>query len=302
MSMQIHVDPAGLTQEQREAVAGFILAYPKAPRTIIDNLAVNISAGEFARVPQFAASVDPVADLAKDGDLTDAAIAFGPPGDPAAFAAFGKPAPLPAGAIAPSTAAAPLASTAPVAMPFSTNPAPVPGLPAAPPANVAPPVAPPTANHAMVDSRGFPWDGRIHAGSRATVADGTWRKKPKVDGTLVAQVEAELKQLMGAPAAPPPPNAFASSPPPAGAVAGLPNAAPVPPMGAAPSPTADPKLAYVALIGRVAAAVPAGKITQEEVNQCCQQFGVPALPLAGNRLDLIPHIAASVDAIIAARS
>lgn len=28
MSMQIQVDPAGLTQEQREAVAGFILAYP----------------------------------------------------------------------------------------------------------------------------------------------------------------------------------------------------------------------------------------------------------------------------------
>ena len=28
MSMQISVDPAGLSQEQREAVAGFILAYP----------------------------------------------------------------------------------------------------------------------------------------------------------------------------------------------------------------------------------------------------------------------------------
>lgn len=275
MSMQIHVDPAGLTQAQREAVAGFILAYP-----------VAVHNPEFARVPQFAAApVDPVADLARDGDLTDASIAFSPPGDPAAFAAFGKPAPLPLGAIAPSTAAAP-------------------GLPVAPPANVAPPVAPPTANLAVVDKRGFPWDSRIHAGSRATVADGTWRKKPKTDQALVDQVEAELRQLMGAPAAPPaPPNAFASSPMPAGAVAGLPSAAPVPlPPAAAPSSTADPKLAYVALIGRVAAAVPAGKITQEEVTQCCQQYGVPALPLAGNRLDLIPHIAASVDAIIAARS
>jgi hypothetical protein len=300
MSMQIHVDPAGLTQEQREAVAGFILAYP---------VAVHKPA-EFARVPQFAASVDPVADLARDGDLTDAAIAFSPPGDPAAFAAFGKPAPLPPGAIAPSTADAPLASTAPVAMPFSTNPAPVPGLPAAPPANVAPPAVPPTAHPAITDKRGFPWDARIHAGSRAMVADGTWRKKQKLEQTFVDQVEAELRQLMGAPAvhlapaAPPaPPNAFASSPMPAGAVAGMPSAAPVPlPPAAAPSSTVDPKLAYVALIGRVAAAVPAGKITQEEVTQCCQQFGVPALPLAGNRLDLIPHIAASVDAIIAARS
>lgn len=299
MSMQIHVDPAGLTQEQREAVAGFILAYPKAQATV---WGTNVTVGEFARVPQF--TVDPVADLARDGDLTDAAIAFSPPGDPAAFAAFGSPPPLLPGAIAPSTAVAPPASTVPVAMPFSTNPAPVPGLPAAPPANVAPPAAHPTVNLAMVDSGGFPWDGRIHAGSRATIANGTWRKKQKLDQAFVDQVEAELRQLMGAPSAPPaPPNAFVSSPPPAGAVAGLPSAAPVPPpQAAAPSPTADPKMAYVSLIGRVAAAVPAGKITQEEVTQCCQQFGVPALPLAGNRLDLIPHIAASIDAIIAARS
>lgn len=42
------------------------------------------------------------------------------------------------------------------------------------------------------DSAGMPWDERIHASSRATVADGTWRKKRGVSDELVAEVEAEL--------------------------------------------------------------------------------------------------------------
>lgn len=42
------------------------------------------------------------------------------------------------------------------------------------------------------DSAGMPWDERIHASSRATVADGTWRKKRGVSDELVAEVETEL--------------------------------------------------------------------------------------------------------------
>ncbi len=44
-----------------------------------------------------------------------------------------------------------------------------------------------------VDSAGFPWDERIHAPSKATNKDGTWRKKKKLDDAFVASVEAELK-------------------------------------------------------------------------------------------------------------
>lgn len=42
-----------------------------------------------------------------------------------------------------------------------------------------------------VDSAGNPWDERIHASSRGTVADGTWRMKRGVSDELVAQVRAE---------------------------------------------------------------------------------------------------------------
>ncbi len=44
------------------------------------------------------------------------------------------------------------------------------------------------------DSAGMPWDERIHASSRATVADGTWRKKRGVSPEEVAAVEATLIQ------------------------------------------------------------------------------------------------------------
>lgn len=43
-----------------------------------------------------------------------------------------------------------------------------------------------------VDSRGLPWDERIHAGTKATNADGSWRNKRGVDKALVEAVEAEL--------------------------------------------------------------------------------------------------------------
>jgi hypothetical protein len=52
-----------------------------------------------------------------------------------------------------------------------------------------------------VDSKGTPWDGRIHSESKATVADGTWRKRRGVSDELFNEVMAEL--TAGAP--PPPP-------------------------------------------------------------------------------------------------
>lgn len=48
------------------------------------------------------------------------------------------------------------------------------------------------------DSAGLPWDARIHAASKATVADGTWRKKRGVSDEEVAAVEAELRGTDGA--------------------------------------------------------------------------------------------------------
>lgn len=110
------------------------------------------------------------------------------------------------------------------------------------------------------DSAGMPWDARIHASTKGTNEDGTWRKKRKVDATLVAAVEAELRGN-AAPVAPvavpqpvPMPTAIpmtAAMPAPVAAVAApapvampapmpAPVAAPMPAPVPAPMPVAEP--------------------------------------------------------------
>jgi hypothetical protein len=70
-----------------------------------------------------------------------------------------------------------------------------------------------------VDSAGNPWDARIHASSKATVSDGTWRMKRGVDRATAAEMtpmppklimitsdemEAELRGQRPVTSAPPP--------------------------------------------------------------------------------------------------
>lgn len=51
------------------------------------------------------------------------------------------------------------------------------------PTNDAPPAT---------DKNGLPWDERIHAGTKALNADGTWKKRRGVDDATIAAVTAEL--------------------------------------------------------------------------------------------------------------
>ena len=350
MSMQISVDPAGLTQEQREAVAGFILAYPskacggtchKDTTEVVTVRVPNETAAAVAANPAgavqalTAAVLDPeIAQLAKEGGEFDASVAFGAPaGDAAAAAVFGStPAPLPLGATAaPFIAVAAPSLTAPAdttATTFAAIPtAPVPPAPnSAPAAAIAAPQTGSPVGGVDLDKTGLPWDGRIHAESKAKIADGTWRKKRGVDPALVVTVEAELRQVMGAaPAAPlapvapiPAPQAATVTMPTAGVASSAvavpaPPTAPVAPVAPpppaplvqAPAPVGsvpqDARAQFVGLVGRASAAIQAGKVTQAEITQCCAAAGVPALPLLANRLDLVAQVAAQVDAMIAAR-
>ena len=321
MSMQINVDPAGLTQEQREAVAGFILAYPSkaCAGTCHDHAVAEIpafihkdtaDAGLVEVGRTIAPAVNELEVLQHDHESTLPVAAFGQPVVDEAAAAFGVP-------------AAPLALSTPVIAGASTVAPP-------PPANTAPTTTTPgvasSAAGVDLDTKGMPWDNRIHAESKGKIADGTWRKKRNLDPALVATVEAELRQVMGAAPAPlaqgvapaPTPVSVAASttvpPAPTGAVPQpvAPPPAPAPVAGAAPSMPAAPSAApgevpadaraqFVALVGRASAAIQGQKVTQAEVNQCCADAGVPALPLLANRLDLVAQVAAHIDALIAAR-
>lgn len=113
------------------------------------------------------------------------------------------------------------------------------------------------------DANGLPWDERIHSGTKALNADGTWRTKRGVDKALVAEVEAELrsqgddpeelerveeevKELLAAPPAPP-----------------------APPAPTAPTPATSP---FVALMKRVTTAQGAGKLTAQRVKELLESL------------------------------
>lgn len=299
MSMKIEINPAGLNQEQREAVCGFILAFPVSTATPV--VAVP---SEFDKEIGY---------LAKEGEAFDASVAFDKPaGDPAAAAVFGSGVnPLAQGATAaPFIAAVVPSPTAPVVPVDSSTSTTVPAIPAPiVPVADAPmaPVAPTNpASGVELDKHGLPWDARIHAGTKRKNADGSWTAKRGIDQALVTTVEAELRQVMaaGVPAAPVAPVAPIAPPaPPTPPVAPVaPPASPVAPTAPAPeAPSADGRTLFVGLIGRASAAMNAGKLTQEEVSQICGKFGIPALPLLANRLDLVAQVASEIDALIAAR-
>lgn len=332
MAMQISVDPNTLTTEQRVAVADFILNYPAGHS--VGKLSVDVTADTSKLKAAIAEIQDSTGATISQDDLPSTGApspveAFGgvTHTDPAAAAAFGgAAAPLPPGAnVAPFTAAAAPSLTAPAAMPaISTSPAASltiapQSVPAAPIAAAPAQPGPASVPGVELDKNGLPWDGRIHSEGKNKIADGSWRKKRGVDATLVATVEAELRAVMQAPAVP---TAVPSAPaaPNLGNVPlppGFPTAPAVTPSALAASPQTampaaavhaqpadngqDPRAQFVALVGRASAAIQGGKVTQAEVNQCCVNAGVPALPLLANRLDLVATVAASVDALIISR-
>lgn len=316
MSMQISVDPAALSQEQREAVAGFILAYPAkaCAGTCHDHAVAEIpafihkdtaDAGLVEVGRTIAPAVNELEALQHDHESTLPVAAFGQPVVDEAAAAFGVP-PAPLAVSTPAIAAGSI-----VAPPPPANTAPITTTP-----GVASSAAGASSAGVELDKHGLPWDGRIHAESKGKIADGTWRKKRNLDPTVLATVEAELRQLMGAPAVPlahaaiatvaagftPTPTsapAVAVPPPPVvGAAPTMPAAPNAAPAGEVP---ADARAQFVALVGRASAAIQGQKVTQAEVNQCCADAGVPALPLLANRLDLVAQVASRIDALIAAR-
>lgn len=170
--------------------------------------------------------------------------------------------PLAPGA-APSPAAAEASASVPAAAPASIPPPPS----AASPVSNPPSAAATPAPVAAVDAKGLPWDERIHASSRAKIADGSWRMKRGVEPALVAKVEAELRAQIP-PAAPP--TTFAEAPA---------NGAPVPPPPAAaapaPLPPGPPALTFGIVASRIGKAVTAGTLSGNVLSVKLAELGFP---------------------------
>lgn len=182
-------------------------------------------------------------------------------------------------------------------------------------AAAAAPASPP--NGVETDKSGLPWDARIHSGpadKKPKNSDGTWRRKRGTSDETVAQVEAELRQIMGAgnaPAAPTPPAAppVAASPEPAPApvpTAAPPAPPPTPaavgtepgPVAATPAPSApaavanDEPLTMPGLMRKITALQSAGLLTIAGTNEIAVSLGLTGVRDLVHRPDMVASFAA----------
>lgn len=137
------------------------------------------------------------------------------------------------------------------------------------PANLGPAssAAPATLDASALDSRGLPWDERIHSSGKTRVKGDVWRTKGGVPPERIAAVEAELKARMG--------NVPAAAPT-------TTTQAPVPPVGASlPTTTAsqapaDPET-FEQLLPRITAAVTGGLMPPTALNAACAAQGLASI-------------------------
>lgn len=162
--------------------------------------------------------------------------------------------------------------------------------------HAVPPTGSPASNVAL-DARGLPWDSRIHSREKTHIANGNWKNKRGVPEKILADVEAELRNLMAIP-----PAATVATPPPlapAPIVTPPPSTIVAPPPAAITAPTANPSSEpFPALMTKVASAIAARKLNQAQVIALVNQAGIPSLPGLIQRPDLIPNIEAAIDAQI----
>lgn len=161
------------------------------------------------------------------------------------------------------------------------------------------------ASDVELDSRGLPWDGRIHASTKTRLAkDDSWKLKRGLDAEYVAQIEAELFQVMAIPNANAPSaevTDFSQAPTPPS----LDGVVPVPPEtqgnAAQTVEVGTPQTGAVSKdyatwgMPELMRGMTAKKCDQEYVSQVCQQFGIPSIMAVGARKDLIPLIAEALE-------
>lgn len=145
----------------------------------------------------------------------------------------------------------------------------------------------------VLDEAGLPWDGRIHAGSKALLANGNWRYLRNVDKALVVTVEAELLDVMSAPAAstetPAPPTETPA--PPA-------TKTPAPPTSETPAPPTDDIAVpqdfaqLMEIVGK--ALLPPASVTSEQLDGWAAELELPAYVMLSNRQDLVPAFGAKL--------
>lgn len=246
---------------------------------------------------------------------------------------------------APATPTVSAPASVPAGNPFAPAASASVSLPPSPPVLAAVPAAPSAASGTApaasavpasgveVDSRGLPWDPRIHASTKSKTQKGVWTAKRGInDEAMVHRIEEELRAAMAARAPASTPGTVVAPPPPplvtaAGAAVGLPispaadpssAAVPVAPAAALPStaslnaansqpaapsaptpPAPSSGETFGQLMARLAPLLHTDPAKAAKINEALAAFSLTALAGLATRPDLVPAFSQTVDAMLA---
>lgn len=291
MAIQITVDPTTLTEKQREAVAGFILAFPAAKES---SAVINITNTTVDGTSIAKAMSNELEVLQHDHESTLPDAAFGPHGSAALDAVFSQGAAGPTLADVGLTPAAAFGIGKASADPFvpsatTVPPPPESTVPTPPTPGPASSVAPAASGGVELDKRGLPWDNRIHSSSKAKLANGDWKNARGKAPEYIAQVEAELLGAIALTT-----RTAAQGVPPAPVVPTAPQVAPLPPVvPVAPSANADPAT-FEQLMPRITAAVAAAIMPPTAVGAACAAHGIASVVTLQQNPAYIPLVWATL--------
>lgn len=131
------------------------------------------------------------------------------------------------------------------------------------------------------DSAGFPWDERIHASTKTTNKDGTWKLRKGADKALVEQIRAEFTGVVGN--APVDDNIIEQQQPPADQVGFTQQNT----QSDVATVANNTPLNWPTVLQRVMNAKNAGTIDDAAITATLQSLGINgAFPLLANRSDL----------------
>lgn len=269
----------------------------------------------------------PMLQLIYDGTLTPAAqLQQFERGNAVAQSAIPlPPAPSTAGAaVLPIAHAAPGASSLPPVALGNAQDSAATGVAPPPPAGLMTP-----APAVDLDSKGLPWDERIHASTKSKIASGEWKAKRGADAALIATVEAELRARVvqsaiplpiAAPGAASVPSVMTNGPAylaegaatggststpagmdPAAVFGGAVVSTPLPPVAlpvasSVPAPTAAPSepVSFEQLMPRVSAAVMLGTLPADAIQKACAANGVGSVVLLHTNPQFVPLVWATL--------
>jgi hypothetical protein len=167
---------------------------------------------------------------------------------------------------------------------------------------------PQQGNGVEVDKNNIPWDGRIHAATRARNADQTWRYRRGVDPVTIKQVESELAAVMGGglpskpftnqQAIPEPPivgNVVATVPAPPNTSTALPAGTIGQVSGAAQNASpSDSQSQFQKLMHFITSGYRDKTLDPQLVGAAVEGAGIPNLPALLHRPDLVEFVATSL--------